>query len=715
MKQLFCSTCLTGSYSYTEINNLEVNFLIKKAIIILLIFTILFSYSVTTYGSEISVKSISINGGKTLNLSVDDFVTLDVKINPSNAKSNNITFSSSKPTIADVDYKGNVTAKRVGSTTITAELSGKKSSITVRVSKIDKSISADFSTKAVSGRDFKEITITPHRYDDGELIEDEADDEYYIYLPSGYLVTGKSASYVADRNGVYPFTIYYGNTRRTLYYTVKDIDSTAINNKSNDDGDDIDDIDFDYKLMYDYEKKQILFNMDLDKIRSITTPDKKTAVSSSINYYINNIKNNNPVDFSFIIDDITYSYKVIRQGEFYLLISMLPVDYDDHSTIVHYSGYNFTTNEIFEAIPSKDIFYDNGNYEVMIQSDSKTKEIFNFNIDGIDFRRPSVKSSFLSDYTFDLDIEDDFGLDYMITFDGKYVSIGGKSKNVTELEYNHKTKVTYNGDYIFTVVDKAGNRTSYTTNIDSRIKSRKHSIDYNVHNYKYTKDLFEDIGILYDNDDDDSDLYEIILPSYMNGSNSSYFYPDSNISRAEIVTLFCRITDLPYDTSAFLKNKFTDIEYHWARDYISMGSSKRYISGYKDKTFRPDNDVTRAEFCQMISNISAFKSKVSALPATSNYDYIDVNSHWAQKEIIKIASRDIVVGNNGHFYPDKPITRAEVVHAINKLYNLNPTANEMAYINSIYKKYYNYQDIMNNKYYNDIIISIVGMYREKLN
>lgn len=688
--------------------------MIRKAIIILLIFIITFSFFSITYGNEILATSISINSGKTLNLTVDDFVTLDVKINPTNANSDNITFSSSKPTIADVDYRGEVTAKRVGSTIITADLNGKKSSITVKVSAIDKLLGVEFTNKAVSGTVFQEITITPNRYDDGELIVDEVDDEYYIYLPSGYFIQGKSASYVADRNGVYPFTVYFGSNKKTFYYTVKDIDSNSTNDKTSLNSND-DDINFDYKLMYDYEKKQVLFNMELDENRTVVTPDKKTTISNLVNYYIPSIKNNTPVDFSFIVDDKTYSYKIIRQGEFYLLISISPVDYDDYSTIVYYSGYNFTTNEKFNAIPSKGIFYDNGNYEVMIQSDTKTKEIFNFNINGIDFRRPYVTASFLDSYTFDLDIEDDFGLDYMITFDGKYISIGGNTQNVTSFNYNHSTKINYNGNYIFTVVDKAGNRTAYSINIDSRSTPRKHSIDYDVHSYKYTKDLFDDIGVAYNSDDVDSKVYEIILPSYMNGSNPSNFYPDSNISRAEIVTLFCRITDLPYDTSAFLKNKFIDIEYHWARDYISMGSSKKYVSGYKDKTFRPDNDVTRAEFCQMLSNISVFKTKVSALPATSNYDFIDINSHWAQKEILKISSRDIVIGENNHFYPDQPITRAEVVHAINKLYNLNPTANELAYIDSIYKKYYKFKDITDNKYYDDIIISIVGMYREKLN
>jgi len=668
--------------------------------------------SCTTYSAEIAVISISINNGKTLNLTVDDYVNLDVKINPSNASTDDLKYSSSKPSVADVDYKGNITAKRVGSTTITAELNGKRSSITVMVTERNKNLSVDFSVKNISNKNFKEITVTPHRYSRGELVEDEADDEYYIYLPSGYFVQGKSSSYVADRNGVYPFTIYYGSNKRTFYYTVKDIDSTDSEDK---DDDDEDDIYFDYKLMYDYEKKQVLFNMELDKVRTVITPDKKTTVSNTINYYISTLKNNTPTDFSIKVDDITYEYKVIKQGEFYLLIAISPIDYDNYSTIVNYFGYNFTTNENFEAIPSKDIFYDNGAYEVLIQSDTMTKEIFNFNITGIDFKRPYVKASLLDDCTFDLDIKDDFGLDYMITFDGKYVPIGVNKDNVTKFTYKHSTKIDYNGNYIFTVIDKAGNRTVASSAITSIKIPRKYPVDYGVHNSKHTDDLFADKGLKYDaDDDDDSSEFEITLPAYMKGASSSYFKPDSPISRAEIITLFCRITDLPYDTSAFLKTKFNDIENHWARDYISMGSGKKYVTGYKDKTFRPDNNVTRAEFCEMLNNISSFKSKLSALPAASNYNFVDINDHWAKKEIAKVVSRNIVTGQNNYFYPDNPITRGEVVHAINTLYGFNSSAIELKYINSMYEKYYNFQDIYNHKYYNDIIISVVGMYKEKI-
>lgn len=681
----------------------------KITILIITLILTLTTFS-AVFGAESTITSISINNGRSLNLTVDDFVTLDVKTTPNNLSIDGITFTSSDTNVADIDYKGNITARRVGKTTITAKLNDKTSSITVYVSAINKDLGMTFTVKDVAGTKFKEITATPIRYDDENETDKKKDYNYYIYLPSGYFVEAKSASFVADKNGVYPFTVYdRANNKRTFYCTVKDINGSTSTDE--DDDQDKKDISFDYKLMYDYEKKQVLFNLILDKQRTVVTPNNtNTIVTNEVNYYITTLKNNIPYDFSIKIDDINYNYKIIKQGEFYLLIAMSPVDYDNFSTLVKYYGYNFTTNENYEAIPNKDLFYDNGSHEVLVQSDSNSKELFHFNITGIDFRRPSVDMSRLEDNTINLDIEDDFELDYLITFDGKYMPLKGKSAKC-----NIKTQTVYNGNYKSIVVDKAGNRKIASIQITSEKKARKNDIDSDVHNYKNTKLIFSDIGLQYYDNDSDENIYEMILPAYMKGSSTSNFSPDSSITRAEMITLFCRITDLPYDTSAFLKSKFKDINYHWAKDYISMGSAKKYISGYKDKTFRPNNYVTRAEFCQMITNIGDFKSKISSLPATSNTDYADVYGHWAQKQISTVTKRDIVIGNGNYFYPDNLITRSEVVHAINKIYNLNPTKGEINYIDSMYKKYFNFEDIKSHTYYNDIIISLVGMYREKIN
>ncbi|NYB72618.1 S-layer homology domain-containing protein [Sedimentibacter hydroxybenzoicus DSM 7310] len=574
---------------------------------------------------------------------------------------------------------------------------------------ITRNIKANFTVSDISGTNFKEITITPYdNYDD----EDGDEKEYTIYLPTGYYIQGKSASFVADRNGRYPFTVYYGTTKKTFTYTVKGVENTG---EDNDEDNDVDkkDISIDYSLMYDYEKKQTLFNIKLDKLRSVTTPGG-TSETNEINYYIKDLKNNIPFDLTVTIDGHSYDFKIIKSGEFYLLIYISPVNYNDYSTVVEYKGYNFTNNEVYTTNPSKDIYDDNGNYQVSVKSGS-SQHIFNFNITGIDYRRPFVDAGLFNRDKFYLEAEDDFGLDYMITFDGKYVPIKNTPAKET-FTYDHDTEIRYNGEYIFVVVDKKGNRTVETVKVNSLRKPLKNrQIDYDVHDNNYAEKLFENIGLQYKSSKDEEEkLFDNILPAYMNGKSPDKFGPDLPISRAEMVTIFCRLNNLPYDNSAYLKAKFTDIQDHWARDYIAMGSSKKYVSGYKDKTFKPDNNVTRAEFCQMLTKISAYKSYLNAIPASNNTSYTDIKGHWAEKEIIKIAGRNLIESDS-NFYPDKPITRGEVVHAINMLYGFSPSYIELGYTNTLYNKNFNFQDIYGHKYYNDIIISVVGMYREKIN
>lgn len=565
----------------------------------------------------------------------------------------------------------------------------------------NKNLRADFTVKDVPGTNFKEIIITP--YDRRTGNKSDGTKTYDIYLPSGYYVTDKSASYVADKNGTYPFTVYDGSYINTFTYKISNIDEKEEEiSRSN--------ISFDYSLLYDYEKNQIIFNMKLDKLRTVTISGGKPSSTNELNHYIKNLKNNVPYDFKVTVDDVLYDYRIIKSGEFYLLISISPVNYNNYSSLASYKGYNFTNNEIYTVYPPQDIFEDNGNYNAVVKS-ATNQHVFSFNITGIDFRRPAVSILLYDDDNLTIEAEDDYDLDYIISFDGKYIDIKGKTAT-----YKHPVDMRYNGKYIFTVVDKKGNRTSETFEIKSKLKvpKRLHAIDFDVHNYKNTKDLFSNIGLKYEKPNIEIKHFENILSAYMNGKSPNTFRPDSPVSRAEIVTIFCRLNDLPYDSSSYLKTKFTDIDNHWARDYISMGSNKKYVTGYKDKTFKPNNNVTRAEFCQMLTSISAYKSLMNSIPATINIEYNDIRGHWAEKEIMKIASRNLIKSDS-NFYPDKSITRGEVVHAINMLYGPNPSKLELEYAISLYNKYYNFQDIKNHKYYNDIVISIVGMYREKIN
>ena len=81
--------------------------------IIVLTLMILMLIILNAYGADTSLYSISINNGRSLNLSVDDYFTLEVKTSPSNYSIDGIKFSTSDPNVADVDYKGNVDRKSV--------------------------------------------------------------------------------------------------------------------------------------------------------------------------------------------------------------------------------------------------------------------------------------------------------------------------------------------------------------------------------------------------------------------------------------------------------------------------------------------------------------------------------------------------------------------------------------------------------------------------
>lgn len=48
--------------------------------------------------------------------------------------------------------------------------------------------------------------------------------------------------------------------------------------------------------------------------------------------------------------------------------------------------------------------------------------------------------------------------------------------------------------------------------------------------------------------------------------------------------------------------KFTDVpDTHWASCAILHGVDKGYVEGYEDGTFKPNNGMTRAEFCAIIA------------------------------------------------------------------------------------------------------------------
>lgn len=85
----------------------------------------------------------------------------------------------------------------------------------------------------------------------------------------------------------------------------------------------------------------------------------------------------------------------------------------------------------------------------------------------------------------------------------------------------------------------------------------------------------------------------------VNGRSEGEFAPDEYITRAEFTTICARFND----SNSKAENAFTDIDLHWASEYILEAVSYGWIEGYEDYTFRPDQFIYRAEAITLINRV----------------------------------------------------------------------------------------------------------------
>lgn len=109
------------------------------------------------------------------------------------------------------------------------------------------------------------------------------------------------------------------------------------------------------------------------------------------------------------------------------------------------------------------------------------------------------------------------------------------------------------------------------------------------------------------------------------------------------------------------KELFSDISGHWSKDYVISLSKKGYISGYPDKTFRPDNTVTRAEMVKLVCNILRLKEKESAV-----FDDVRAGA-WYFGCVGAANETGIVNGDGKSFFPDATITRQDAAVIIMRM------------------------------------------------
>ncbi|MBU5671336.1 OmpL47-type beta-barrel domain-containing protein [Paenibacillus brevis] len=101
----------------------------------------------------------------------------------------------------------------------------------------------------------------------------------------------------------------------------------------------------------------------------------------------------------------------------------------------------------------------------------------------------------------------------------------------------------------------------------------------------------------------------------------------------------------------------SDLQGHWAAESIRTALEMGIVKGYTDGTFKPNHQVSRAEFIVMLVNALKLNE------ATGGLHFTDASKigQWAVSAIAQALASGIVNGyEDGSFRPDKPITRAEM-------------------------------------------------------
>lgn len=122
---------------------------------------------------------------------------------------------------------------------------------------------------------------------------------------------------------------------------------------------------------------------------------------------------------------------------------------------------------------------------------------------------------------------------------------------------------------------------------------------------------------------------------------------------------------VPTGAAAPIDNMFADIPGNfWASAQINRLAAAGIVSGYPDRTFKPNLPVSRAEFASM----SVAGLNLQSSPTILGQVYTDVpRGYWAGGSINRSYNKGLISGYpDSTYHPSEPVTRAEALTILSR-------------------------------------------------
>lgn len=154
----------------------------------------------------------------------------------------------------------------------------------------------------------------------------------------------------------------------------------------------------------------------------------------------------------------------------------------------------------------------------------------------------------------------------------------------------------------------------------------------------------------------------------VNGYTDGTFRPQENVTRAEFTVMMGRALEFKSTSDAVLSD-FADLGRipDWAKPFISEARKAGIITGYEDNTFRPNHSINRSEMAVMAIRALEKEIDQGLKPTFADADSI---AAWAQPSVAAAAEAGLINGrSNNRFVPAANATRAEAAVMILRLVN----------------------------------------------
>lgn len=156
----------------------------------------------------------------------------------------------------------------------------------------------------------------------------------------------------------------------------------------------------------------------------------------------------------------------------------------------------------------------------------------------------------------------------------------------------------------------------------------------------------------------------------INGYPDGRFGPADALNRAAAAKIAIQVANLaPRSAGAALG--FSDLpDTHWSTPYVRAGVEGKLIQGFDDKTFRPNEGVSRAQLAALA--IRATRQPTDRIPTLNLKDVQP--SDWFYREVTLAVAAGILQAPDGAARPNETATRAEAARAFGQALMFTPRA-----------------------------------------